>query len=309
MIGKLEVQVQAHSPNMPLCPCFAFRGSPSSLRIMGVPKSIGAWRITEVYATLHYPDDVERTKLAVREGNVYVATLDGCQTTGKVENGLTISANGIDEDGNAVTGYVLGRGDVYVMEGDSIVPDPGVVKNYVKLCDSLPETPAKGDAFFQNGVLVIYDGTSWVPSADVHGDYIEDSNGNKIEADLDCYSVNLLSPWFYDSNKYTYDPTTQKWIWIEPDMGLDKQELTFYSGNNLWVLSFFTRQGDWDEWQQTTADGANGGANATELNFALAGMTFTRTVLEQGKLATEGYVNGIVGNINTVLDSINGEVI
>lgn len=27
------------------------------------------------------------------------------------------------------------------------------------------------------------------------------------------------------------------------------------------------------------------------------------------KLATEGYVNGIVGNINTILDIINGEVI
>lgn len=183
MIGVLEVKISAHSPNMPLCPCFTFKGSPSSLRIMGCPKQIGQWRITDVYATFHYPDDSEKTKLSVREGNVYMATVDGCQTTGKVENGLTISANGIDEDGNAVTGYVLGRGDIYVMEGDSVVPDPTTVKNYVKLCDSLPETPAKGDAYFQNGVLVIYDGTSWVPSADVHGDYIEDANGNKIEAD------------------------------------------------------------------------------------------------------------------------------
>ena len=167
MIGKLEVQVQAHSPNFPLCPCFTFKGSPSSLRIMGVPKQVGSWRITEVYATLHYPDDVERTKLAVREGNVWVATIDGCETTGKVANGLTIAANGIDEDGNAVTGYVLGRGDIYVMDGDAIVPDPSTTKNYMKLCDTLPQTPSKGDAFFQNGVLVVWDGTNWVPSADV----------------------------------------------------------------------------------------------------------------------------------------------
>lgn len=38
-------------------------------------------------------------------------------------------------------------------------------------------------------------------------------------------------------------------------------------------------------------------------------MTFTRTVLEQDKLATEGYVSGIIGDINTILDNINGEVI
>ena len=138
MIGTLQIQVQAHNPNMPLCPCFTFKGSPSSLRIMGVPKQIGSWKITEVYATFHYPDDSEKTKLSVREGNVYVATVDGCQTTGKVGNGLTISANGIDEDGNEVVGYVLGSGDIYVMEGDSIVPDPTTVKNYVKMCDSLP---------------------------------------------------------------------------------------------------------------------------------------------------------------------------
>ena len=71
--------------------------------------------------------------------------------------------------------------------------------------------------------------------------YIEDEDGNKIEADLDCYTVNSLSPWFYSSNQYTYDPTTQKWIWIEPGLGLDKQELTFYSGSNNWVLAFFSR--------------------------------------------------------------------
>lgn len=152
---------------MPLCPCFSFKGSPSSLRIQGVPKQIGEWRITEVYATLHYPDDVEKTKLAVREGNIYVATLDGCQTTGKVVNGVSITANGIDEDGNETTGYVLGRGDLYVMEGDSIVPDPSVVKNYMKLCDELPSAPTKGDAYFQNGALVVYDGTEWKPACDI----------------------------------------------------------------------------------------------------------------------------------------------
>lgn len=84
--------------------------------------------------------------------------------------------------------------------------------------------------------------SGFITSADVPTpSYIEDTIGNKIEADLDCYSANLLSPWFFTSNQYTYDPTTQKWIWIEPGMGLEKQELTFYSEYNSWSLKFFSR--------------------------------------------------------------------
>ena len=38
--------------------------------------------------------------------------------------------------------------------------------------------------------------------------YIEDASGNKIEADLDCYIVNLLKPWYDGSRQFTYDPST-----------------------------------------------------------------------------------------------------
>lgn len=207
MIGVLQVQVQAHNPSMPLCPCFAFKGSPSSLRIMGVPRQIGSWKITEVYATFHYPDDEEKTKLAAREGNVYVATVDGCQTVGEVKNGLTISANGIDEDGNAVTGYILGRGDLYVMDGDAIVPDPGTVKNYVKLCDTLPTAPTKGDAYFQNGVLVIYDGTSWVPSFD--------ASALRDKTDLSVYEQTYAPFTFHTIDAYD-EPRDVLLVWV-PD--------------------------------------------------------------------------------------------
>lgn len=222
------------------------------MRIMGVPKSIGAWRITEVYAALHYPDDSERTKLAVREGNVYVATLDGCQTAGKVENGLTISANGIDEDGNAVAGYVLGRGDVYVMEGDSVVPDPTAVKNYVKLCDSLPETPAKGDAYFQNGVLVIYDGTNWVPAFDgagIHGDYIEDADGNKIEADR-TFTWREKSPWYiHQLQEMTYDPPLEcAWGTYTIDDGQSQTQQQMWISTTPYSASYyFGMNADLDE--------------------------------------------------------------
>lgn len=116
----------------------------------------------------HYPDDVVKTKSAVREGNVWVATVEGCSTSGKVTNGLTIAANGIDEDGNAVNGYVLGIGDIYVMNrDDSIAPDPSTDKFYVRYCDSQPSNPTKGDAYVQGYMLNIYNGTSWVPACDI----------------------------------------------------------------------------------------------------------------------------------------------
>lgn len=198
MIGVIDVRVSAHKPNMPLCPCFTFKDSPSSLRILDVPKQIGSWRITEVFAMFHYPDDVVKTKSAVREGNVWVATVEGCSTSGKVTNGLTIAANGIDEDGNAVPGYVLGIGDIYVMNrDDSIAPDPSTQRTYMRLCDELPSTPTKGDAYFQNGVLVIYNGTTWVPSFDSSSiSSIQDENGNVINADRTVgYNLPVNAAW------------------------------------------------------------------------------------------------------------------
>ena len=208
MIGVITVKVSAHSPQMPLCPAFAFKGSPSSLRIESVPKNIGDWNITNVYASFHYPDDTLITKEAARVGNVWVATVDGCQMAGKVQNGLQILANGIDEDGNEVSGYILGTGDIYIMEGDSIVPDPTTVKNYVKLCDTMPEAPSTGDAYFQNGVLVIYDGTQWKPAAEVSTpSFIIDEIGNRIDADRSTTYVSGYTPWqmeqFYTE---TFDP-------------------------------------------------------------------------------------------------------
>ena len=53
---------------------------------------------------------------------------------------------------------------------------------------------------------------------------------------------------------------------------------------------------------------------ATSLEIEISGDLTETAECQKGaattvKLATEGYVNGIVGNINTVLDIINGEVI
>ena len=162
MIGTVQVKVQAATPNLPLQPLFAFKGSPSSLRIMDVPKSIGQWNINEVSVSIKYPDNSSDEKQAVRTGNVWVATVEGCDVTGRVVKGYEVLANGVDEDGNPVVGYVLGSGDVFVLERDSSIPEKDVEKFYVKFCETLPAKPQKGDIVDDGGTIKMYDGTKWV---------------------------------------------------------------------------------------------------------------------------------------------------
>lgn len=161
MIGTYEIKVNAAKPNFPLQPMFAFMGSPSSLRILEVPKKIGDWNITSVRVVAQYPDNTTIEKVAVRTGAVWVATFDGCDVAGKVGNGLSILADGIDEDGNEVTGYVLGKGDLFILENDTEIARL-VEKHTVVYMDELPSTPSVGDLVNSNGEFRIFDGENWI---------------------------------------------------------------------------------------------------------------------------------------------------
>lgn len=161
MIGTIDIKCVAARPNQPLSPLFTFTGSPSSVRIMDVPKSIGDWNITTVRLVVKYPDNSTIVKNSVRSGSVWVATIQGTEITGKVSNGFEIVADGIDEDGNEVTGYVLGCGDVFVLNRDSKVMKD-IEKFYVKYSDELPTTPAKGDLIAHNGSVQLFDGENWI---------------------------------------------------------------------------------------------------------------------------------------------------
>ena len=59
-------------------------------------------------------------------GGVWVGTVEGSSATGSYTNGYTVLANGTDENGNPVSGYVLGRGDVEILkeDGTPIADDP-----------------------------------------------------------------------------------------------------------------------------------------------------------------------------------------
>ena len=126
MIGTIDIEIQAKNPNMPLWPLRAYVNSPSSLRIRNVPKKIGQWEITSVQVNVNYPDKTQKTAQCVLHGNIWVGTVEGSSATGSYTNGYTVLANGTDENGNPVSGYVLGRGDVEILkeDGTPIADDP-----------------------------------------------------------------------------------------------------------------------------------------------------------------------------------------
>lgn len=136
-------------------------------------------------------------------GGIWVGTIQGTSTSGTSKNGYTIFADGTDENGNNVTGYILGKGDIEILEADGTMsPDP--TRYYVKLLSAEATEPREGDMYPTDDGYVIWQNgqanllgtpfeqiTSYVESAvsakadlsAIHGDYIEDADGNKIYAD------------------------------------------------------------------------------------------------------------------------------
>lgn len=160
MICTVEVRCNAANPNLPLKQFVSFKGSPSSIRVLDVPKKIGKWSLTNVYVQVKYPDDTTISKECVRNGSVWVGTVEGTDVIGTSKKGFSIVADGIDENGDAVEGYVLGVGDVIIMDMDGIIT-PGETTWSIHLYDEEPTNPKKGDAYFENDTLKIYDGSEW----------------------------------------------------------------------------------------------------------------------------------------------------
>lgn len=165
MIGTRDIKVHAANPNIPIQPIIAFRGSPISVRLIDVPKRIGQWKITEVSITTAYPDSSIVTKGCVLVGGCWVGTLAGTDSVGKTARGFTVTANGIDEDGSETKGYVLGVGDLCVLDRDATAAAERT-SHYIHLLDEKPESPNEGDAYVEADILNVFVGGSWFPIPD-----------------------------------------------------------------------------------------------------------------------------------------------
>ncbi len=117
-----------------------------------MPKKIGLWNIDKVSVAVTYPDNTMHTAQAVLTGGVWVATIPACTRSGTVSNGYAIIADGTDENGNAVSGYVLGRGDVYIMDAD-ITVSADIQRYNVSLVDGTGDK--SGDLFLSGDTYAL----------------------------------------------------------------------------------------------------------------------------------------------------------
>ena len=157
MIGTIDITVNSQHPNVPLSPVFSWRGSASRINVEGVPSLCGSWYVSAVSISVSTPDGKTVTYPCQRSSNgIWSATIDGTETPGKSANGITITAQ--DEAGKD---YVLGRGDLYILDGEAL-PAPGDVSWSVRLVEKKPENPKDGDAYFaEDGTLMLFSGGEW----------------------------------------------------------------------------------------------------------------------------------------------------
>jgi len=211
MIGCVDVAIQAQSPNMPLFPMRAFVGSPSSVRLRNVPKKIGKWNLTNVYFVAAYPDGSIKTASCELVGGVWVGTVEGSTLPGTSENGYSVMADGIDEHGNPVVGYVLGKGLIEILDADGSIT-PGTTVSYVHLLSAEPSAPKDGDLWPTDEQYMIWQ------DGEAHG------LGGMTSAEVSAFVTATETAY----TKWQCDPD------IEAEYDYAKVEITYLSATGHW---------------------------------------------------------------------------
>lgn len=162
MFGEIEIRINAAHPNLPLAPLAAFAGSPSTVRVLGVPGAVGRSRISQVSLVVVRPDNSIRSVPCVFTDGVWTGSLAAFDESVRIVNGFRVVADGIDENGNEVSGYVLGVGDIEILALDGTVT-PGKTIYYLHFVSEIPESPNYADvAKFGDGIRM-WDGAAWQP--------------------------------------------------------------------------------------------------------------------------------------------------
>ena len=87
-------------------------------------------------------------------GGVYVGTIEGASRAGKSSEGYSIVADGVNESGSAVAGYILGKGDIEILANTSDVTPSDAFYN-VHLLSAESATPKAGDMWLSGDTLNI----------------------------------------------------------------------------------------------------------------------------------------------------------
>ena len=298
MIRTIDIRLNAAHPELPLPEATTYQNAPSTAFLRGVPKSCGLWQITAVSVAVTFPDNSTTTRAAVLSaGDVWVATIPACATSGRTTSGLRILADGTDENGDAVTGYVLGVADLAVATFD-IAPAPGETSYALRYFDNVPNPPHKGDVATVDGTLKYYDGTAWQPFAGVP------SPSTSAPLMDGTASAGASAAYARGDHRHPTDTTraSKADATLTERTGEEWQygELTVSDGTNVWVWTYEFPQYDNGTWTTEITNGpdfitmtATGPEDATSLSFTGSGSgitasgTITRTVLRGYQLGSQ----------------------
>jgi len=206
--------------------------------------------LTRVYASVAYPDNTITTKEAKKNGETYSITFDGCDSSGIVESGFQVLADGNDENGNNVSGYVLGVGDVEVLERDIGIALSGI-QCYAHVLDDVPLQPRKGDMCQISGNWNMYDGSQFVSmgkpdsymisaSVDIDKLRLTDNKGNVIDFSISS-KVDVSSMTGFATKDYVDSqisdissdiPTKTSQLYNDSGFITQHQSLTAYATKN-----------------------------------------------------------------------------
>ena len=126
----------------------------------------------------------------------------------------------------------------------------------------------------------------------VHGDYIQDASGYRINASLSCRTKDLTLPWSLTGNSHSYslqyDPNSRKWTYVETDA--QKIELSYEIINDsdivLWVLDFYEWDSASSEWRFSSGYTTTAEYYVTELYFNDTMWHASRSTIGDDMLAT-----------------------
>ncbi|MCR5839878.1 MAG: hypothetical protein K6G94_09640 [Kiritimatiellae bacterium] len=168
MIGKINLQVTAERANFPLGTLYVRAGSAANVELLEVPARSGV-TIAGVFARILNADGTSADFSAVAVESRWVLDLPSSHfaTPGIVPNGVVVFATGTGADGETARTWNIGVGDLNVLDADAGTPVSSVAWTALKLRDTLPTNPVKGDAHFSAGVLSVYDGAVWRIVGDV----------------------------------------------------------------------------------------------------------------------------------------------
>ena len=111
MICTIDVRCNAANPNLPIKQFVSFKNSPSSIRVLDVPKKIGKWNITSVYVQVKYPDSSTRSTFfsninaSTPELKIYVSKISSVDDS-YVED-VKPEDSSIEEDINIFNNYKI----------------------------------------------------------------------------------------------------------------------------------------------------------------------------------------------------------